>query len=129
MDLDIKIASFEEGSELQKVVFEALRTIDFRIEYIVDKADFPKILRDVISAMALSYLFEPSVQKPLWACLGRCLYNGKRITKETFDAAETRKDFVPIAIKCVAVNTEPFTEGLLSAWKLVAPVQAENSPK
>jgi len=129
MDLDIKIASFEEGFELQKAVVEALRKIDFRLERIIDEANFPELLKNIITGMALSYISEPSVQKPLWACLGRCLYNGKRITKETFDDAANRKDFIPVAVKCIEANIEPFTEGLLSAWRLVAPVQVENSPK
>lgn len=130
MDSKINIASFEEGFELQRAVVAALAKQDIKIENFADSDKAPELLKSVITAMSLHILGDKDVLKALWVCLGRCLYNGQKITIDIFEKEENRKDFVPVAISCIEVNIEPFINGLFSAWKSINPTPIlEGNPK
>jgi hypothetical protein len=50
----------------------------------------------------------------LFVCLSRCTYNGHRITKETFDDLNARKDYYDVIFACAKENLSPFFLGLVS---------------
>ena len=54
-----------------------------------------------------------AVDAAIWPCLIRCLYNGEKITENTFDKAEARKDYYDIVVACVKENLSPLAESLL----------------
>lgn len=56
-----------------------------------------------------------AVDSALVACLARCTYDGNRITEQTFESADARKDYYEIAHACMKENIGPLVEGLLSA--------------
>lgn len=92
----INITSFEEANNLKKAVERELLTCDlndpFKLALIVDSSD--------------------AVEAALWPCLNRCLYNGQKIIKSTFNDAEARKDYHAIAVECARINIGPFVESL-----------------
>ena len=55
-----------------------------------------------------------AVDAALWPCLARCLYDGQKITEQTFDKAPARADYYDIVIACVKENLGPLAESLLS---------------
>ena len=67
-----------------------------------------------LAQVALSIDSSPAVYKALFACLGRCTYNGQRITEQTFEDENARQDYYEIVIECLRVNLSPFFKGLLS---------------
>lgn len=54
------------------------------------------------------------VADALFVCLGRCTYDGQRITKQTFEPRDARGDYYPIVIACLKENIGPFFVPLLS---------------
>lgn len=114
MDLKINMASFEDAWELQRVVSNVAKKEGIKISDLTSPDRLDKIVN-----FALSVNGDKEVFNALWACLARCLYNGEKITKATFDDAEARKDYLPVITKCIEVNLEPFTDGLLSVWKML----------
>lgn len=67
----------------------------------------------IISA-GLSVDASQEVNAIIFKCLGRCTYQGDRITPETFEPVEHRQDYYDIVIACVKENLTPFFKGLLS---------------
>lgn len=52
------------------------------------------------------------IYKLIWPCFASCIYNGERITPQTFDSEKARKDFLPCVIELFKVNVLPFIAGL-----------------
>lgn len=123
MDYKINIASFEEGWELQRLISLVAKNEGFKVNDLIASDKLDKLVN-----IALAVNSNKEVYNALWTCLGRCLYNGEKITKETFEDLDARKQFLPIAFKCIEVNLEPFTDGLVSLWKMLF-VPVETSPK
>ncbi len=71
---------------------------------------------DVGQFAKLALLVDSSkpVMDAIFKCLARCTYDGQRITKETFERVEARKDFYDVAFACLQENIGPFFENLLS---------------
>ncbi len=55
-----------------------------------------------------------AVDAAIWPCLVRCLYNGEKITEQTFDKSSARADYYDIVIACVKENLGPLAQSLLS---------------
>jgi len=66
------------------------------------------------SAMFASAFSSPEVEKALWPCLIRSLYNGEKIVPDVFEPDEARQDFIPAALEITSENIVPFTKGLFS---------------
>lgn len=83
---------------------------DFKLTLDADaELDLAKLVQ-----LALKVDASPAVADALFKCLGRCTYNGQRITKATFEPRAARGDYYPIAIACLKENIGPFFEPLLS---------------
>lgn len=61
------------------------------------------------------------VQAALWDAMGRCLYNGQKITDRTFEPTESRGDFLITEKEVLWHSLLPFLKDLLS---LFPPLQA-----
>lgn len=62
--------------------------------------------------LVISLLGSRSIHNLLWPCFLPCLYNGEKITKNTFSSPESRADFLPCVIELVKANVLPFFKGL-----------------
>lgn len=58
----------------------------------------------------------PVVDAMLQPCLGRCLYNGQKITGETFEPETARQDYVPVCLEVASENVLPFGSALFAAF-------------
>lgn len=54
------------------------------------------------------------VKKALWKCMEKALYNGQKITKDTFEAEEARQDYIDVCYHVLVRNIEPFMKGLFA---------------
>ena len=53
-----------------------------------------------------------SIEKALWACFPRCLYDGRKIDKDSFEKSDCRGDYVQVCIEVAKENVLPFMNGL-----------------
>ncbi len=87
----------------------------------------PKILTssEGMMHMFMSAFSSSDVDKTLWQCMVRSLYNGEKITPDVFEPEESRQDFIPACLEVVADNITPFTKGLFSGLETqsLAPVE------
>lgn len=74
----------------------------------IDVAEILKVFFQIDSS--------PAVYATLFQCLGRCTYNGEKITMETFEDAAARNDYYEIVIACAKEALTPFFSGLLSEF-------------
>ena len=104
-ELTVNIAPFKDA----KALFQALLK-----EWKDMGPDLPSNLGKMFSS-AFSSL---EVEKALWPCLTRCLYNGEKITPDVFEPDEARQDFIPACLEAVSDDITPFTKGLFSESKI-----------
>lgn len=110
----INLADFPDAMALKDAIGREISVKDFDM-----KLDPTKGINQEFDAANLIKIFlavdsAPAVVDALFKCLGRCTYNGQRITKETFNSAEAREDYYEIVIACVKANIAPFVKGLFS---------------
>jgi hypothetical protein len=115
--LMLGLAPFSVGTKLFKQVLAELRTvdldvgkIDLNLEINLAKMD-PKMLngiKNVVCEIASS----DQVEATLFECMARCTIDGKKIDRNTFEAADTRPDYLPAAWEVIRFNLAPFFSGL-----------------
>ena len=91
----VKLASFEAGMALMQAVSKA-------------SAGTPS--DSSLGSMAL--VSNKEVREALFACFNGCVLNGLKITRDTFEAEETRADYILVALEVITRNLEVFTKGL-----------------
>jgi hypothetical protein len=106
----INVASWEDSFELHRAVMDVWRRENVGINDLIDET----VNLDKIISAAIAVSTDKSVYNAVWACLARCTYKGEKITKVTFEDAETRSLYVPIVAECIEANIMPFIEGLRS---------------
>lgn len=128
-ELSLTLAPFAVGSKLFKTVLGELRTINIDVtklemsmELDLRKIDprMINILKDAFCEIASSETVEVS----FFECAARCLIDGKKITRETFEAPDTREDYLPVAWEVIKYNLAPFFRGLASQLSTSAPPTA-----
>lgn len=93
----VKLASFEAGMALMQAVSKA-------------SAGTPS--DSSLGSMAL--VSNKDVRDALFACFNGCVLNGLKITRDTFEAEESRADYILVALEVITRNLEVFTKGLNS---------------
>ncbi len=93
----VKLASFEAGMALMQAVSKA-------------SAGTPS--DSSLGSMAL--VSNKDVRDALFACFNGCVLNGLKITRDTFEAEESRADYILVALEVITRNLEVFTKGLSS---------------
>lgn len=58
--------------------------------------------------VALKVESSKEVYDAVFSCLGRCTYNGSKITEATFEDENARQDYLDIVCACINKNMEPF---------------------
>lgn len=128
-ELSLALAPFSIGSKLFKAVLAELRTInidvtklDMSMELDLRKIDprMINVIKDAFCEIAAS----ETVEAAFFECAGRCLIDGKKITRETFEAPDAREDFLPVAWEVIKYNLSPFFRGLASQLSASAPPTA-----
>lgn len=112
-ELEIHIPSFQEAHRLQKAIAKEAKSLKIDASMELD-ANFFKDL--VCSAIA-----SDEITDSLNACLKRCLYDGKRIDKDTFEDEDARGDYFMIYYEVIQEALRPFVKGLSSKFGAIFP--------
>lgn len=121
--LEVTMGSFQEANALKNALLTAVKGTKGLDDAVVQaasggiqNADVGPIL-DAILGTATS----ETVERCLFKCFERCLYDKVKITPDLFDdpkmGLSLRQDYYSIAIKVIQVNCSPFLQGALSLYK------------
>ncbi len=115
-ELDVHVAPFKDAKNLFQVVLKEWTGASLGTFSVVDGG----------TAMFAAAFSSPEVEKMLWPCLVRSLYNGAKIVPDTFEPDEARQDFIPVCLEVVQDNILPFTKGLFSGSETQSSKTAAN---
>ena len=104
-ELKISLAPFADGKALYQAVLSEMRGINLDPEAEVDV----NLFKDLFCVSLASKKIEKALEK----CLKRCLYNGKKITEETFESEEARGDYILVCTEVATENIVPFGKALI----------------
>lgn len=107
----INFADFEDAMDLQSAILKEAAKADFSLDgaAITKDVDFSGFIKAGMSVAA-----SKEVRELIFKCLARCTYDGQKITKQTFEDPESRKDYYEVIFACLKENLSPFFEGLIS---------------
>lgn len=104
-EIVINPAPWKDAKELKRAIEAAAATVKIPTKISAD---------DISGLLNIALLVDSSkeVESALWPCLIRCTRNNMKITEETFDDTEARKDYYEIIAACVKENFGPFAADL-----------------
>lgn len=106
--LDVKLAPFSDSKALLQAFLEEIKAVKMAADTQLDV----NLFKDLFCAGFSS----PKVEAALTVCMNRCLYNGLRIDRETFESAEARQDYMLACFEVAKENVAPFTKGLYAKY-------------
>lgn len=100
---------------LKSAIGKVLSDSDFQIMFSPEKSLKEQDI-DIAGFAKLAALVDSNTEvfEALMKCLAKCSYESEKITKATFESAEARGDYYPIAFACLKENLLPFFKSLLS---------------
>lgn len=105
----ITLAPWKDAKALKKAIEREAGAAGSSLDL---KADVLTLLTTVLKIDS-----SDAVDAALWPCLARCTRNDEKITENTFDDGEARKDYYEIVKACVEENLRPLGEGLFATLK------------
>lgn len=102
--LEIGLANFRDSKKLFDAVLTEIKASKVDVSTEID-ANF---IKDCL----LSVVSSENVEKALWPCLTKSLYQKVRITPETFEGREEREDYLEICYEVGKENIIPFGKNL-----------------
>lgn len=107
--LNIGVSTFEVAKAMYQVVLEEVRTTSLDPDKEID-ANFFK-------DMACIGFSSKKIEACVWKCFEKCLYDGKRIDKDTFEPVEARQDYLLACYEVVQENVLPFMKPLYAKYQ------------
>lgn len=123
--LELGMAPFSVGMKLFKVIANELKGVDVEIESL----DFAKLAGkdiNVLKNAILQLLGSDQLEAALFACMERCLLNGAKITRQSFEPEDMRPDYLPVAWEVMKFNLAPFFRGLNLSSPTASPTTAQS---
>ena len=125
--LEIGIASFASGNRLMKTVARELAAVSFDFN-LSNFSDLSGQDINVLKNAVFQLLQSDALEAALMECAKKSLYNGEKITPQTFEPEDARQDYMPVAWEVMKANLSPFFKGLdLSSLTSAKP--SSNAPK
>lgn len=109
--LEISISPFEVAKELFQTSLEEVKKLNLDPNKEID-ANFYK---DLFCVGFSSKKIEACIKQ----CFEKCLYNGARITKDTFDPVEARQDYLLACFEVAQENIAPFMKPLYAKYQTI----------
>lgn len=106
--LKVAPAPFAISKDLYQAVLRDMKEVSIK-----DGLDIAEILKQFFCVGFSS----KEVEALTWKCLERCLYNGERITEDTFEPIERRDDYLKVVAEVVKENVLPFAKSLYAEFK------------
>lgn len=125
--LEVKIVPFSMGKKLFKTLARELVAVrlDLDITKIKTVGDLDvNVMKDAI----LQVMASDAIEACFFECAEKCLIDGQKITKDSFEHETARQDYLPAAWEVMKGNLTPFFKGLASALPTSAVPQASSPP-
>lgn len=103
-ELKIGIAPFADGKELYQVILEEMKGLKVSANDEIDVNMFKDIFCTLLSSK--------KIEAAIWKCAERCLYQGHRITTDTFEPVSARQDYIESLYLIAEANIHPFGSAL-----------------
>lgn len=107
-ELQITLSPFSVGKELFKTCSKDLVPLRLDMNAHVDGNFYKDVFLTLVSS--------DNVEKCVWKCMERCLYNKQRITEDTFESEEARGDYLDVMFEVAKANIMPFTKHLYARY-------------
>lgn len=127
--LTVNPPPFALANKLLKTVARELTAVSFDLD--LGNVDLAKIAPKDINTLknaAFQLLQSDAVEAAVFACVERCLYNGQKITRDTFESPEARADYLPVVWEVMKASLTPFFKNLGFASSTSEPPPS-NGPK
>jgi hypothetical protein len=107
--LKVNLAPFSEARALLRAI--AAEAKDIPLRRTMDVIEVAKFI--ICSSLA-----SESIEAALRPCLERCLYNGEKITADTFEDENARVDFIEVCLEVAKHNLAPFVKSLYAEYEM-----------
>lgn len=105
--LKLQVAPFADAKALYQAVLEEVKNVKK-----VD-VDWASIFIE-LSCVGFS---SKKIESALEQCFKRCLYDDKKIDKDTFEPVDSRQDYVVVCLAVAKENIMPFMKGLYAEFQ------------
>lgn len=106
--LKVQPTTFVQAKALNQELLKSLRTVPLTSTNEVG---------EMVKNLFTTGFSSPEIEKRIWDCFDRCLYNDHKITQDTFEPAEARQDYVVVCYEVAKENILPFVKSLLPEYK------------
>ena len=107
-ELSIALAPFADSKALYQACLEEMKSLNFDGTKELDHNFFKDIFCTGLSSK--------KVEQALTTCMSRCLYDGLKISDETFEPEKARGDYFDVIIEVAKENIMPFTKNLYAKF-------------
>jgi hypothetical protein len=102
--LRVTLAPFADSKRLYQAVLEELRAMNLSADKDIEQ--------ELIKDLFLLGFSSKKIDAALAVCLSRSLYNGVRISDETFESEKAREDYMHVCWEVAYANLRPFMKNL-----------------
>lgn len=113
-ELKITLAPFADAKSLYQAVLEEMKCLKIDAATEIDVNLFKDLFCYGFSSK--------KVETALEQCMKRCLINGIKIDKDTFEAEDLRQDYLIVCIEVVKANILPFLKPLFAQYNQLTQV-------
>ena len=105
------MAPFEDSWALVQAIVNALKGVQVELSSLDMKAVTGQDFNAVKNALC-QLMGSKTLRAAMEQCSKRCLYEGLKITKDTFEPENARGDYLPCALEVIKFNCAPFFKNL-----------------
>ncbi len=103
--LKITPAPFSDSKAVYQALLKEIKTLKLDAD-----ADIDVNLYKDLFCVALG---SDELEKAIWKCMERCIYDGHKITHDTFEDVSAREDYLEVLLVVGKSNVEPFMKALM----------------
>lgn len=125
--LEVQLASFGNAHRLLKAFAAEAEKVKLNIGVAQSAGDIVKLKNltpetyDMLKNFVARMIASEELEEALWPCMAVVLYNGKPVSRETFEKEDARQDFLPVIREVLMANLLPFGAGLGSMLRAAVP--------
>jgi hypothetical protein len=102
--LGITLAPFSDSKALYTALIQELKTIHI--------GELTKLNINLMKDLICAAMSSENVEKCIWKCMERAVYNKLNITQDTFEPEEARQDYNIVLMEVGKANVLPFLKSL-----------------
>lgn len=103
--LKITPAPFSDAKAVYQSLLKELKTLKLDAQADVDV----NLYKDLFCVALAS----EELEKAIWKCMERCIYDGHKIIPDTFEDVKAREDYLEVLLVVGKNNVEPFMKALM----------------